>query len=105
MVRIFQKKSNLETHKKTVHLKLTEFRCKYCSKMFKAKGNLDRHQLVHTGSRFVCDVCDKVYTDLNNLNRHKLVYVNTLFNCNVCGKRFSRKDSLSHYKKLHGKKK
>jgi uncharacterized Zn-finger protein len=49
------------------------FKCKKCTKSFKRKNSLIRHERVHTGLKpFCCKVCNKKFTRKDILESHKL---------------------------------
>ncbi|KXN65248.1 hypothetical protein CONCODRAFT_13233 [Conidiobolus coronatus NRRL 28638] len=50
-----------------------KFKCKKCTKSFKRKNSLIRHERVHTGIKpFCCKVCNKKFTRKDILESHKL---------------------------------
>ena len=40
---------DLKKHKKSVHERLLNFSCRFCGKKFYNKGNLNQHEVIHTG--------------------------------------------------------
>jgi len=65
-----------------------EFKCNVCSKVFKYKQRLERHEKIHNGIKsFICEYCAKPFRELSNLVLHVKVitlelYLNHVFNWN-----------------------
>lgn len=55
---------------------LRPFVCPICGKGFPRKGELERHESVHTGARpYVCTVCEKRFSRKDKLVRHKRTHL------------------------------
>ena len=94
------KKSTLEEHKKSAHLKIIEFYCEICGSGFSTKRQiLDHHRTVHDRA-FVCEICKKSFPHKSILDFHqKYVHLNTReYHCEDCGKRFPGKQQLVLHK-------
>jgi len=62
---------DLKTHMRIVHERKLDYSCKYCMKKFCNRGNLNKHELIHTGATpFQCDVCGKQFRWKNLLVKH-----------------------------------
>lgn len=62
---------DLKTHMKIVHERKLDYPCKYCNKKFCNRGNLNKHELIHTGGTpYQCDVCGKQFRWKNLLVKH-----------------------------------
>ena len=82
--------SQLKTHRLT-HRKANQ-RCMYhkCGKLFKSKGDLNRHAATHTKSWLVCPDCDDYKTkDKRNFDSHRFSHskIERYF-CEKCGTGF-----------------
>ena len=44
--------------------------CEHCGRTFHFPKDLNRHMVVHDGSKVICPVCDKPYSRNDNLKRH-----------------------------------
>ncbi|KAF3689401.1 Zinc finger and BTB domain-containing protein 40 [Channa argus] len=103
--------STLEEHRQHIqefHPK--EFhKCPVCSKVFTSAALLDKHKVVHTGTKpFSCEICNKSYQQLSGLwyhNRtnHPDVFAShtrqlkTLVQCEVCFKFFPSAASVAKH--------
>ena len=58
-------------------------------KTFVRKGDMNRHQFIHSGQRlYACDVCNKTFKQKNNLKTHQLVHSGQRpYACEVCKKK------------------
>jgi KRAB domain-containing zinc finger protein len=89
-------------------LKIPEFQCEHCDKVFDQNGFLQTHiKVVHKKiRRFFCDLCDFSSYRNNVLELHfKTVHLgNKDFKCTQCDKAFTRRESLrSHVNSVHKK--
>ena len=83
--------SQLKSHRK-VYLTVLEFHCLHCNKSFKNKGELTKHQSVHSKKTWKCNHpnCAYVCNDPRNLNAHKFTHGNkTRYVCDNCKKGFN----------------
>ncbi|KAH3707789.1 uncharacterized protein LOC127858623 [Dreissena polymorpha] len=80
--------------------------CLICNISFKTKGNLTRHQLLHSQSgktsRFTCSVCNKGFLQRCDLKRHTLTHKDGHpHRCNTCKKGFLRRSDLVLHEQYH----
>ena len=62
---------DLKKHKKSVHAKEFSFSCKFCSKKFSNKGNLNQHEVAHTGvTPYQCHQCGQQFRRRGQLTKH-----------------------------------
>ena len=59
----FGSRRGLQLHRKTVHLKISNYKCRFCGKLCTQKSNLKTHiKAVHLKERnHKCDKCNKTY--------------------------------------------
>jgi len=66
------RKSSLIRHIKAHNNKIKPHLCEKCGRRFQEKGQLKRHDQVHTGLKpFKCENCGRCYSDNVNLKKHK----------------------------------
>ena len=94
--------SQLKLHRK-VHLTALEHHCLKCDKSFKNKGELIKHQNVHSGKKWRCqrDGCDYECTDPRNLCAHMHSHnPSGRYKCDKCQKWFKYYMQLKHHQGL-----
>jgi len=85
------------------------YTCITCSKKFKQKCHLNRHQRMHTGvKRFFCLTCNHGFYQRSNLRAHVRTHardetISHSFACTICTKRYTRKHSLTKHLERHSK--
>ncbi|CAC5369775.1 KRAB [Mytilus coruscus] len=63
------------------------FKCKICFKSFVTRFVLDRHMMIHTGTKkFECKICDSTYSRKDLMERHmkRKHYAEKVLKCNIC---------------------
>lgn len=102
--KIYKDQYVLRSHLKLVHEKpLTSHECSHCQKRFDRKAHLKRH-LKHTHTNlkpFACDLCDYRSSARGDLNKHLLVHSEPSFQCAQCNKCFTHRKSLVLHEKRH----
>ncbi|CAG5057410.1 unnamed protein product [Parnassius apollo] len=92
-------------HVSSVHgLKLKEFRCNFCPKVFTLSGKLGVHiRTVHLKlKRHACDVCEWKFYSKSELKEHMVRHGGERkFQCNVCKKAYARKYTLREHMRIH----
>ena len=80
-----------------------KFRCTLCSKVFKRKGCLRRHEIIHTGlKQYKCNTCDVGFRHKVNLKSHEIIHTGEKpFHCKYCEKGFTRSFSLKKHERKH----
>lgn len=99
--RKFRNPSSVLYHKDAEHNSGRRFVCSKCSKVFKLKQLLQRHQLVHTDDRpYPCDICQAAFKTKPNLMNHLAKHSGVKkHECRICSQSFAHKTSLKlHYR-------
>jgi len=75
--------------------------CSTCFKSFQRKGDLTRHQHLHTGYKpHVCEICGKAFSQYTGLKTHRNVHTKERpFKCNVCVASFSDPSSCARHRR------
>ncbi|XP_022818915.1 zinc finger and SCAN domain-containing protein 12-like isoform X5 [Spodoptera litura] len=92
-------------HIAAVHgLKLKEFKCTMCPKVFTISGKLGVHiRAVHLKlKRYSCDVCDWKFYSKSELKDHMVKHGGERkYQCSICKKAYARKYTLSEHMRIH----
>lgn len=91
--RMFYRKGMLVIHMERDHLKLLNFKCKFCHYKSFYKRELEQHMLRY-GMKTECKICHKF---VNNLKDHWRSHVKV--KCRVCSNSYS-KQYISHHIKI-----
>ena len=77
--------------------------CDVCSKTFKVKSDLVRHEHLHSDEcPYCCDVCRKAFTRNGSLIIHKRLHIGECsYCCDVCSKTFNLKINFLTHKPIH----
>jgi uncharacterized Zn-finger protein len=83
----------------------TDVSCTVCCKVFRTKGLLTQHMLVHNNvRRFVCEVCEKAFKQKAHLKTHKRIHTGDKpFQCNMpnCNRQFAQATNLKLHLRSH----
>lgn len=109
--KIYAVKSALIYHEKSFHLKIYEFVCDVCAKVFNTKSNFETHRRTHNDGAIAqlpkqqCHICNTWMKNLVGLKKHiKTMHENNdnEYFCDICGKQSPNKKALlSHKKYVH----
>ena len=82
------------------------YECQLCSKVFKLKSNLLKHERNHAENKiFRCDVCDQAFPELQELAFHRVNCENDFYKCEVCDEEFETKLSFMCHVETHSNEK
>ncbi|XP_043286449.1 zinc finger protein 84-like [Venturia canescens] len=87
--------THLQTHSDTLTSK--SFSCKLCTKTFKEKWQLNRHEVSHKRGKIShsCKVCSKTFRDKSQLKIHEAIHaLSKTYHCPKCNKIFFKEFSL-----------
>ncbi|TPX46264.1 hypothetical protein SeMB42_g03765 [Synchytrium endobioticum] len=90
-----------------MNIELKEYQCPTCFKFFGKKGDLHRHEMIHSGDKpFKCSypLCTKAFVQRAALITHTRTHTGEKpFVCEVpfCGRRFSDPSQFSRHRKAH----
>ena len=108
MQRIFQKKSLLEYHMNSAHLKVKGYKCYSCPKRFITKlmlqGHIEqKHLKIKPEKKLACTEREASFENINHLEDHSSVHMNVkLYKCSSCPKYFTSKSKMmKHHRSLH----
>jgi len=78
-----------------------EWSCPTCFKSFQRKGDLTRHQHLHTGYKpHVCEDCGKSFAQYTGLKTHRNVHTRERpYSCNSCPATFSDPSSCARHRR------
>ncbi|XP_045489756.1 PR domain zinc finger protein 5 isoform X4 [Pieris rapae] len=92
-------------HIAAVHgIKLKEFKCNLCVKVFTSSGKLGVHvRTVHLKmKRHGCSLCEWKFYSKSELKEHMIRHGGERkFNCNICKKSYARKYTLREHMRIH----
>ncbi|KAL0126852.1 hypothetical protein PUN28_005307 [Cardiocondyla obscurior] len=102
---IFDRASQLDYHRRSLHLGERSQICQICGKGFFRKADLRTHLNIHLGTNFhICEVCGRKFSHISNLIRHCRMHTGIKpYWCSICDKNFTQMSSLARHKLvIHG---
>ncbi|XP_049883249.1 zinc finger protein 91-like isoform X7 [Pectinophora gossypiella] len=76
-LKVFQSSGKLGVHKRMVHEKLKRYQCDACEWKFYSKFELEAHMIRHGGERkYQCSICKKAYARKYTLRMHMRIHEN-----------------------------
>lgn len=93
---------SMQEHLRDFHVDERKFKCKMCTKTFKADKDLNRHEKVHL-KKFNCQICFRKFRLQYDLNVHvRQNHENPgSFKCEICGRKFNEKVVLKRHLTKH----
>lgn len=100
---VFDRASQLDYHRRSVHLGEKSQICQICGKGFFRKTDLRTHMNVHLGTeQSICEICGRKFNHVSNLIRHCRTHCGAKpYPCSICGKRFTQTSSLARHRRIH----
>ena len=86
---------NYHTHRERI------LPCPVCGKMFKQKGNLNKHVKKHDAQPSQCDVCHKFVMNVNN-HKNSTHLKTRDWECSICNCKYKSKSVLNQHIRSHG---
>ena len=82
------------------------YECQLCSKIFKRKSNLMKHERNHAENKvFRCDICGQAFSGLQELAIHRNDCEENYYKCHICNKQFGTKFCLKCHIETHSNEK
>eukprot|EP00096_Caligus_rogercresseyi_P011464 TRINITY_DN4508_c0_g1_i1.p1 TRINITY_DN4508_c0_g1~~TRINITY_DN4508_c0_g1_i1.p1 ORF type:complete len:624 (-),score=168.24 TRINITY_DN4508_c0_g1_i1:172-2043(-) len=127
----FSKPSRLDSHVKSHHNNIRDFKCSVCEKAFKTRLHLTNHFRQHSGEKpfaceicnvrfrhkasllahvrsheglrpYCCEICGKTFKEPSTLKAHSRVHTGDKpYKCKLCDKTFTQRAGLNYHKRLH----
>ena len=98
-------KSNRSRDKGNKHDKSKLFKCNHCNYETHRKGDLKKHNLIHTAkNRYKCKYCNYTAHKKDMVIRHIGIHIEEEekpYRCDYCGKGFMLKHDFSKHVKIH----
>ncbi|KAH7887535.1 hypothetical protein F5I97DRAFT_841430 [Phlebopus sp. FC_14] len=92
-----------ELLKLIINLNMAPWSCTTCQKTFGRKGDLTRHELLHTGIKpHVCETCAKGFAQLSGLKTHRNIHSKAkpyVCGIGICKKAFGDPSSCTRHRK------
>ncbi|XP_071571538.1 uncharacterized protein [Temnothorax nylanderi] len=101
----FDRASQLDYHRRSLHLGERSQICQICGKGFFRKADLRTHLNIHLGTNFhICEICGRKFSHISNLIRHCRMHTGIKpYPCSICDKNFTQMSSLArHTQMIHG---
>ena len=100
--KIFQYKSDLESHYRTTHPGEKRFACQICDKKFAKKSILAVHEKTHSDVRdFKCSICPegRYFKTRSGLRTHMLFHYEPKYSCSNCEYKTHTSCNLTRHEK------
>ena len=98
----FKAQDQLKSHMKEDHSGPLPYKCEHCPRAFSQYNNLQRHLRVHRAKIFKCKLCDREFNEEFYLNMHMGTHTGKrVYSCGVCSASFTSNQDLKIHVKTH----
>ena len=101
--KVMKCKNSLYGHINQYHQStVTLYECEICGKQFRQKGNVKKHQLIHSDKKtYSCKFCERKFRFPEQHRRHELWHSGAKHQCTFCNKKFVMPFELKKHLRIY----